>query len=113
MTRLPMLLAVCAAVAAPLQAQSDPRLLSAVRLAQEGLGDSARAVAGRVLAGTRPTDALYPEVLYTIAVVRAVVDAQHEYASKGRGGQGRESRRVPRHRERREPACDRGAGKAP
>ena len=28
--------------------------------------------------------------LYTIAVVRAIVDAQHEYASKARGGQGRE-----------------------
>jgi hypothetical protein len=82
MTRFPVVLAVCAAVVAPLQAQSDPRLVSAVRLAQEGLGDSARAVAGRVLAGTRPTDALYPEVLYTIAVVASTAQDKRLYLQR-------------------------------
>lgn len=70
------------AAAAPLAAQNDPRLVSAVRLAQEGLGDSARAIAGRVLAGTRPTDAIYPEVLYTIAVVAATAQDKRLYLQR-------------------------------
>jgi len=82
MMRFTMALAACAMVVAPLQAQSDPRLVSAVRLAQEGLGDSARAVAGRVLAGTRPTDALYPEVLYTIAVVASTAQDRRLYLQR-------------------------------
>jgi hypothetical protein len=82
MMRFTMALAACTMVVAPLQAQSDPRLVSAVRLAQEGLGDSARAVAGRVLAGTRPTDALYPEVLYTIAVVASTAQDKRLYLQR-------------------------------
>jgi hypothetical protein len=75
-------LVACAAIVAPLGAQTDPRLASAVRLAQEGMGDSARAVAGRVLAGTRPTDALYPEVLYTIAVVASTTQDKRLYLQR-------------------------------
>jgi hypothetical protein len=82
MKRLVVALAVSAAIVAPLRAQTDPRLVNAVRLAQEGMGDSARAVAGRVLAGTRPTDALYPEVLYTIAVVASSTQDKRLYLQR-------------------------------
>ena len=50
-------------------AQDDPRLVSAVRAAQEGRGDSARAVVQQLLAATPPTDTLYPQVLYAQAMV--------------------------------------------
>lgn len=49
-----------------LVAQNEPRLVTAVRLAQDGLSDSARAVVGRILGALPPTDSLYPEVLYTM-----------------------------------------------
>jgi hypothetical protein len=62
---------LAAALPALLSAQEDPRLVSAVRLAQEGLGDSARAVVSGLLARTDPTDTLYPQMLYTRAVVTA------------------------------------------
>lgn len=51
------------------EAQQDPRLAEAVRLAREGMADSARAMTGRLLATTPRTDPLYPELLYTIALV--------------------------------------------
>jgi hypothetical protein len=60
------LLVVGASTAA---AQSDPRLVAAVRSAQEGQGDSARSAVDRLLAATPPTDSLYPEILYTQAMV--------------------------------------------
>jgi predicted Zn-dependent protease len=60
---LPLVLAV------PLRAQTDARLVEAVRTAQEGRSDSARAVVQRLLAATPPTDSLYPEILYTQAMV--------------------------------------------
>ena len=50
-------------------AQTDPRLTAAVRAAQEGQGDSARSAVDRLLAATSPTDSLYPEILYTQAMV--------------------------------------------
>jgi hypothetical protein len=50
-------------------AQTDPRLVAAVRSAQEGQGDSARSAVDRLLAATAPTDSLYPEILYTQAMV--------------------------------------------
>ena len=50
-------------------AQTDPRLVAAVRAAQEGQGDSARSAVDRLLAATAPTDSLYPEILYTQAMV--------------------------------------------
>jgi len=55
-------------------AQRDARLVEAVRLARDGLGDSARAVAGHLLAATTPGDRLYPEALYTVAVVAATAE---------------------------------------
>jgi hypothetical protein len=56
---------------AAVAAQTDPRLVSAVRLAQEGLSDSARAVVGGLAERTAPTDSLYPQVLYTRALIAA------------------------------------------
>jgi cell division septation protein DedD len=50
-------------------AQSDPRLVEAVRAAQEGRGDSARTIVDRLLAATPPTDTLFPQILYTQAMV--------------------------------------------
>ncbi|HEX9166486.1 MAG TPA: SPOR domain-containing protein [Gemmatimonadales bacterium] len=82
MKRFVIALASCVTLAGPLTGQADPRLVTAVRLAQEGMGDSARAVAGRVLAGTRPTDALYPEVLYTIAVVASTAQDKRLYLQR-------------------------------
>jgi hypothetical protein len=61
-----LLLAAGASIAA---AQTDPRLTAAVRAAQEGQGDSARSAVDRLLAATSPTDSLYPEILYTQAMV--------------------------------------------
>ena len=52
-------------------AQRDSRLVSAVRLAQEGLSDSARTMVSRLLEATAPTDSLYPQVLYTRALLAA------------------------------------------
>ncbi|HET6577282.1 MAG TPA: SPOR domain-containing protein [Gemmatimonadales bacterium] len=54
---------------APARAQTDPRLANAVRAAQEGQSDSARAEVQRLLAATPPTDTLYPQILYTQAMV--------------------------------------------
>ena len=51
------------------RAQTDPRLVAVVRQAQEGQSDSARAAVGRLLQSTPPTDSLYPEILYTQAMV--------------------------------------------
>jgi hypothetical protein len=53
------------------QAQNDPRLVAAVRLAHDGMSDSARSVVGRLLAATEPTDSIYPEVLYTAGILAA------------------------------------------
>ena len=55
--------------AKPSFAQTDPRLAAAVRAAQEGHGDSARAGVEQLLAATPPTDTLYPQILYTQAMV--------------------------------------------
>jgi len=52
-----------------LHAQTDPRLVNAVRAAQEGQGDSARAAVQRLLDATPPGDTLYPQILYTQAMV--------------------------------------------
>jgi hypothetical protein len=66
-------------VAGPASAQSDPRLLAAVRLSQDGLSDSARAVAGRLLAATQPADSLYPEALYTMGLLAATEQDRRLY----------------------------------
>lgn len=66
-----LLLALLALLAPRLQAQEDPQLRDAVRLAREGLGDSARAVVRRMLTDWQATDPRYPDALYTMAVVAA------------------------------------------
>lgn len=69
--RVPLLLAIGLTVPALCAAQTEPRLARAVRLAQDGMGDSARTVVERVLAATPSTDTLYPQILYARAVVAA------------------------------------------
>jgi hypothetical protein len=69
MRRLLCLTALLLAGATVAAAQTDPRLTGAVRAAQEGQGDSARSAVERLLAATSPTDSLYPEILYTQAMV--------------------------------------------
>lgn len=65
---LPALL-LLAALASPLRAQEDSRLVAAVRLAQDGQGDSARALVRQLLAQTPTTDTLYPQIVYTQGLV--------------------------------------------
>ena len=43
--------------------------MDAIRQAQEGAGDSARTQVRRLLAATSPTDTLYPQIIYTQAMV--------------------------------------------
>lgn len=54
---------LAAAPAARLTAQTDQRLVDALRLAQNGQVDSARAVVRRLLATLSPADSAYPEAL--------------------------------------------------
>ncbi|HEU4525914.1 MAG TPA: SPOR domain-containing protein [Gemmatimonadales bacterium] len=71
-----LLLAASASTAA---AQTDSRLTQAVRAAQEGQGDSARSAVDQLLAATSPTDSLYPEILYTKAMVaNSAADMRHD-----------------------------------
>jgi hypothetical protein len=52
-----------------LSAQSEPRLIAAVKLAQDGQGDSARTNLRRMLEATPTGDSLYPQILYTLGMV--------------------------------------------
>ena len=52
-----------------LAAQSAPHLVAAVKLAQDGQGDSARADLRRMLDATPTGDTLYPQILYTMGMV--------------------------------------------
>jgi cell division septation protein DedD len=49
--------------------QTDPRLVEIIRHAQEGEGDSARIKVQRLLTATSPGDTLYPQIVYTQAMV--------------------------------------------
>jgi hypothetical protein len=62
------------ATARPAAAQSDARLVDALRIAQEGGSDSARGLVSRLLQETAPTDSVYPQVLYTMGLVSRSVD---------------------------------------
>jgi cell division septation protein DedD len=53
----------------PALSQTDPRLVDVIRHAQEGQSDSARIKVQRLLAATSPTDTLYPQIVYTQAMV--------------------------------------------
>lgn len=68
-----------AAPSGRLAAQTDSRLVAAVRLAQDGLSDSARAVAGRILAAMPTTDSLYPEALFTAGLLAATEQDRRLY----------------------------------
>jgi DNA polymerase-3 subunit delta len=57
---------LCASTA---HAQTDPRLVEIIHQAQQGQGDSARIKVQRLLAATSPTDTLYPQIIYTQAMV--------------------------------------------
>lgn len=73
------LLALCL-ITGPLAAQSDPRLLDALRIAQEGGSDSARVLVTTLLRTTPPTDTLYPQVLYTMGLVsRNIEEMRRNY----------------------------------
>ena len=85
MTRGGVLAAVAALALAAVRtadAQSDPRLLAAVRSAQEGQGDSARAVLGRLLAATPTADTLYPQILYSLGLVAADVNEREHHLQR-------------------------------
>jgi DNA polymerase-3 subunit delta len=67
-------LVLCSALSAlsafsVLSAQTDSRLVDIIRQAQQGQGDSARIKVQRLLAITPPGDTLYPQILYTQAMV--------------------------------------------
>lgn len=69
-----------ALLASPAAAQSDPRLLDALRIAQEGGSDSARVLVTTMLRTTPPTDTLYPQVLYTMGLVsRNIEEMRRNY----------------------------------
>jgi len=76
-----VLLITALAAAAPLQAQTDPRLVDALRIAQEGGSDSARVLVNSLLQNTQPTDTLYPQILYTMGLVsRSVEEMRRNYS---------------------------------
>ncbi|MEO8031419.1 MAG: SPOR domain-containing protein [Gemmatimonadota bacterium] len=64
----------------PLYGQTDTQLVRVVQMAQEGQGDSARALMSRILSTTSPADSIYPEVLYTSGLVSPnVADMRRAY----------------------------------
>lgn len=67
-------------LARPAGAQTDPRLVDVLRIAQEGASDSARGIVNRLLQQTPPTDSVYPQMLYTMGLVsRSVEDMRRNY----------------------------------
>ena len=58
----------------PSAAQTDPRLVNALHIAQEGASDSARVIVTNLLSATPLTDSTYPQVLYTMGLVSRSVD---------------------------------------
>ncbi len=74
-----VLLCLTASLPRCLTAQQDPRLVAALRLAQEGHSDSARKTAGRLLVSLTPADSLYPEALYTVGLLAATEEERRLY----------------------------------
>src|SRR3954453_1587362 len=66
---LTMIIAVSALWSEPAQSQTDPRLIGVIRNAQEGQSASARMKVQQLLAATSPSDTLYPQIIYTQAMV--------------------------------------------
>jgi cell division septation protein DedD len=52
-----------------LPAQENSRLVAAVRLAQDGKGDSARAIVLDMISSTPQSDTLFPQIIYTMGLV--------------------------------------------
>lgn len=72
--RAAMLAVLVATPASMIRAQdpampSSPRFVEILRLAQDGRADSARAAIGGLLTAISPTDADFPEALYTAATI--------------------------------------------
>lgn len=80
--RMAAVMAAVSLVSSAVSAQTADQLREAIRLTQEGLGDSARAMVGRVLASTPRTDPLFPQVLYTVAVVAQRNDDRQLYLQR-------------------------------
>jgi len=55
----------------PLSAQTDARLIEALRLAQSGQVDSGRAIVRRLLATLTPGDSVFPQALLAAAKIGA------------------------------------------
>jgi cell division septation protein DedD len=64
-----LVLVLLAIATTSLRAQEDSRLVAAVRLAQDGQGDSARVIVLNLLNATPPTDTLFPQLVYTMGMV--------------------------------------------
>ncbi len=71
LTRGAALAILGATIGTPSAAQSDARLVAVVKLAQDGLTDSARAVVKSLLMATPVSDSTYPEMLFTSGLVAA------------------------------------------
>jgi cell division septation protein DedD len=72
MARRPLLLAFVLLAVRPsarLAAQTDTRLVEALRLAQSGQVDSGRAIVRRLLATLTPSDTSYPQALFAAAKI--------------------------------------------
>ena len=69
MKRILCLAFIVSVFASKLSAQEDSRLVAAVRLAQDGKGDSARAIVLDLIAGTPQSDSLFPQIVYTMGLV--------------------------------------------
>jgi hypothetical protein len=79
--RLCVVVAILALTARAAAAQNDPRLVEALRIAQEGGSDSARALVNNLLKVTPPTDTTYPQMLYTMGLVsRSVEEMRRNYS---------------------------------
>lgn len=75
--RRALLLAIAVLTVRPcgrLAAQTDTRVVEALRLAQSGQADSGRAIVRRLLAALSPTDTTYPQAL--LAAAKIAPDAQ-------------------------------------
>lgn len=76
---MPLLALLATLISVPLAAQehalpSSPRFVEILRLAQDGRADSARTTIGGILMALRPSDADYPEALYTAATIASSGD---------------------------------------
>ena len=70
---------ILALVSTRLAAQEDSRLIAAVRLAQDGRGDSARAIVNGLLSSTPTVDTLYPQVLFAAGLVASTTAERSRY----------------------------------